>query len=457
MERLPVRPPVRLMSADRSPIRPASPRRRAAFGLGAFAIVTGLAACSDSSPTSTTTKKMSVAAAAYVDTALAFEDTVFYYHAKVNFPTQKAAVRDSGNRSGAQKLDAVLYDVVDYSIDPFLRNAGDQHSDFFRPDEAPGTVDNPTDARFQVSGLILPSSAGARPTAPVAYVWFPTYDGRNDSGRADSTQAVIRALDQQNPCGWVLDQRFNYGGQPTAMMAGLNPLLGDAPASSPQHGFAGWVDFENARYYLFVQNGVAGAYDPTAPAGMAVDTQVVARNPYTLQRPNSPVAILTGPATASAGEWITLGFRGGPVPSRTFGAATYGVTTVPYNRTMSDGGFLNITAGLMMDRTGMTYGGQLVPDVAVAGPSYSALSPSAPATAPDPVIKAAVTWLQSLTACGGTVTPVFASAPHLSRSVGLEAARPAGTKPGAGLRRISRHWTSALMRRLAPAGITRQR
>ena len=432
--------------------RSPSSQRPAALGLGVFAVATGIAACSDSSPTSTTTKQLSTADAAYIDSALAFEDTVFYYHSKVNFAAQKTAVRDSGSRSGAQHFDSVLYDVIDYSINPFLRNAGDQHSDFFRPDEAPGAVNTPaSDPRFHVSGLMLPAAAGVRTANPVAYLWFPTYDGTNDRGRADSTQTVIRALDQNNPCGWVLDLRFNPGGQPTAMMSALNPLIGDTPVSRTQRGFGGWVDYDNVTVYLYTQGGVAGVYDPASGQSYP---EVQATSEYTLKRPNSPVAILTGPLTASAGELLTLGFRSGTVvPSRTFGEATYGVTTVPYNRTLSDGGFLNITAALMMDRNGQLYGGKLTPDQAVANaPAYNTLLPTQAGTNPDVVVRAAATWLQGLTACGGTTAAL--APPAYSRDI--SAAAPPALKSGFDVRRVSRHWSTRLMRALAPGAYTRR-
>ena len=422
---------------SRPAIGSASPQRRAALGLGVFAVATGTAACSDTaSPTAAGNKTMSASAAAYLDTALGFENEVFYFKSKINFPAQQSAVRDSGNRTGSRgpKNDTLYYGPVEYSIDPFLRNAGDQHSDFFPPSEAPGLVDNPpNDPRFQVSGLMLPTAAGVRSGSPVAYVWFPTYDGRNDNGHADSTQTVIRTLDQNNPCGWVLDLRFNPGGQPTAMMAGLNPLIGDTPVSQTQRGFGGLVDYTNSTAYLYTIGGRAGFYDPS---NGQFDEQVRASSPYTLKRPNSPVAILTGPLTASAGEWITLGFRGGPVPYRTFGEPTYGVTTVPYGYSFADNGFLNITAGIMMDRLGNLYGGKLTPDQTVVGPSYTALLPSQAGTNPDVVVRAATAWLESLPACGGTTTT--AVAPSYARDA-IGGTAPA-LKPWTGAGRVSRHW-----------------
>ncbi len=439
------------MASDRSSFRPAPQgpalrRARGAVALGAFSTAVAAAACSSDAVTTGTVaaKPLSPSASAYVDTALSWESQVFYFKSKVNFPAQQSSVRDSATRTHSQGPgnDTLYYGVMDYSIDPFLRNAGDEHSAYFRPSEAPGTDAPASDPRFQVSGLMLPASAGVHTGTSVAYVWFPTYDGANDNGRADSTQTVIRTLDQNSPCGWVLDLRFNPGGQPTAMMAGLNPLIGDTPVSSTQHGFGGFVDFENSTAYLYTIGGHAGEYDPSN--GQFYE-QVRATNPYTLKRPNSPVAILTGPLTASAGEWITLGFKGGPVPYRTFGEPTYGVTTVPYGYSFADNGFLNITAGIMEDRLGNLYGGKLTPDQTVIGPSYRTLLPTQAGTTPDVVVQAATAWLESQTSCGGTATA--SAGPSFSRdALGVA---PAPLKPWTSAGRLSRHWLTQVPQHLA--------
>lgn len=424
------------MPSDRSLFRSAP--GRAAVGLSALASSALSTACTDKATgTGTGSATASASAVAYVDTALAFEDTVFYYRSRVNFPAQQSAVRDSLARTRSQGpgRDTLYYRPVDYSINPFLRDAGDEHSDFFRPSEAPGASDaSPTDPRFQVSGYLLPASAGVTTGNPVGYVWYPPYTGTTPVGHIDSTVAVIRTLDQSSPCGYVLDLRFNYGGSIFPMMAGLAPLFGNAPASSTLRGVGGWVDYTQATTVIFLQNGAVGAADASTGYSELV---YAATSPYTLKRANTPVAVLIDSLTASAGEFITLGFRGGPVPVRVFGEPSYGVTTTPYYHDFADGAFLNITAGVMMDRTGQLYGGKLTPDQYVVGTNFRSLLPSQAATTPDAVVTAAVAWLNTQPSCGGTSTA--ASAPSFSRDVTGTA--PA-LKPGRGVQRVSRYWSS---------------
>jgi hypothetical protein len=440
-------------------------RRPGAFrAAAAVAAATALAACGNDptgpglittpSPTSFTAQTpvagtiATTARAWYGDTVLTFEREVFYWEDRVNWAAQQAAIRP---RVSQARTFGDLWGAAEASIDPWLRQAGDEHSAYFPPTDAPGVVDAPAqDTRFLVSGTTLPAATGA---APLAYLWLPTYTGKNDEGRADSTQRVISTLDQSSPCGWVLDLRFNPGGTFSAMMAGINPIFGDAPASNTagQNGYGGLVDKTDARLLLYLQGGDAGLYDPESRRRYS---QVKTSTNYTLRRPNSPVALLIGPLTASAGELITLGYRGGPVPARSFGEPTYGVTTTPFGVYLRpDSGYLNITGGVMFDRTGQLYGGKLQPDELVTGYScrassdggcplarqnfgatYTRTSPT-PSAEVDPTLRAAMTWLRAQPAC--TNAPAAQRGPSFSREAAAAARLPGQVKPGLGAERVS--------------------
>ena len=402
------------------PFRPRLPLARVAPACAAGALA-ALAAC-DGGPTPPRDEPPNAAVArAYLDSALAWEQRYFYWAPRVNFPAQQRAVR--GRAAGLgwtySEADSAVWRVVEYSIDPWLRTAPpdgpDLHSIFFRPDVAPGRVDASPDPRNLPGGAALPGAPGE---PGLAYVWLPGFTGKNLAGRADSIQAVIRALDAAAPCGWVLDLRRNLGGYTDAMVAGIHPIMGDAPASRTQPGYFGDVDRDNARALYFVTGGRAGLYDPARDEQV---TYVRVTRPYALRRPGSPVALLVGPATASASEAITLGFRGGPVPNRSFGEPTYGLTTGPYGTYLKpDDGFLNITATIMFDRTGRLYGGKLQPDeLVVTGPNafkYHQLTPT-PDPA-DPVVGAAAAWLRRQPACGGAPAAAGRSEAALSREPG---------------------------------------
>lgn len=81
----------------------------------------------------------------------------------------------------------------------------------------------------------------------------------------------------------------------------------------------------------------------------------------TLKNGGAPVAILTGPDTASAGEGVVVAFKGRP-HSRQFGRPTFGVSTSPDGYDLGHGAILYVTIARQMDRTGRTYDGPIQPD-----------------------------------------------------------------------------------------------
>ena len=125
-----------------------------------------------------------------------------------------------------------------------------------------------------------------------------------------------------------------------------------------------------------------------------------------------------------------LAFRGVSYPVRTFGASTYGVTTAPYGAYMyeldpgADSSYINIVGAIDVDRTGQVWGGSIPPTVAVSGPSGATVEPATSSSA-DPVVLAATQWLQTQTACGGTVVGQRSEvpAPLFSRMPATTAAR----------------------------------
>jgi C-terminal processing protease CtpA/Prc len=115
---------------------------------------------------------------------------------------------------------------------------------------------------------------------------------------------------------------------------------------------------------------------------------------YTLQRPEPPVAVLTSGATASSGEAIVVAFRGRPA-TRSFGEPTNGVPTGNAFRPLPDGAVINLTGVVDADRTGQTYDDRIPPGELVP------IDWTAFATEDDPVLRAAIAWLQAQPACQG--------------------------------------------------------
>jgi carboxyl-terminal processing protease len=228
-----------------------------------------------------------------------------------------------------------------------------------------------------VDGDHLPQ--GRRRGGHIGYIVLPSgpAPGINDEYAA-IMQQIIQDIDRTPTCGWVVDLQHNQGGALDPMVLGVGPILGDgeAGASIPVGGPPIPWSYRDGVYHH-------GTY-----------TEVLT-TPYTLKQPFPPVAVLTSGDTASAGEAVALSFRGRS-GSRSFGAATAGVPTGNSTHYLSDGAAIILTTSLEADRTSHVYGltERIAPDQLVANPD-----PRTMGTDADPVLRAAVAWLQTQSGC----------------------------------------------------------
>jgi C-terminal processing protease CtpA/Prc len=100
----------------------------------------------------------------------------------------------------------------------------------------------------------------------------------------------------------------------------------------------------------------------------------------------APVAVLTGPRTASSGEATVLAFRG-RAQTRSFGQPTAGVSTANVVRRLVDGSALVLTTSVMRDRNGHGDGRKIAPDQATVGDATT--------------VAAAEAWLLAQPTCKG--------------------------------------------------------
>jgi C-terminal processing protease CtpA/Prc len=190
---------------------------------------------------------------------------------------------------------------------------------------------------------------------------------------AERVQNVIRELDQNKVRGWILDLRVNGGGNMWPMLAGVGPILGEGEVGS-------FISASGAVKWRY-QDGKSMIY-------MNVSSQVV--TPYRVKVENPPVAVLTDEFTASSGEAIVIAFKG-RAKTHFFGMPTRGVPTANEPFKLSDGAVLNLTTALEADRTGKQYDSKILPDTEIKTDWLWF------GTDDDPVIKAAVKWLESQT------------------------------------------------------------
>ncbi len=174
--------------------------------------------------------------------------------------------------------------------------------------------------------------------------------------KEDETQFVlegvngIRTVDATKRCGWVLDLRRNSGGFPWNMLLAMAPLLGTGD-------IGGIIDGDNKIEKIAVAYSTSGATSAITLNGSPV---AVANTGYKLS-PDIPIAVLTSPGTASAGELAVVTLRGRS-NVRVFGEKTFGVPSGNLGITLPDGSFVAVTSTYDVDRTGRVYGEALVPD-----------------------------------------------------------------------------------------------
>ncbi|MGB3850609.1 MAG: S41 family peptidase [Tunicatimonas sp.] len=220
----------------------------------------------------------------------------------------------------------------------------DNHSFFLKPDgtgfSGEGTVR--CDAE-QVPDASVPQGVG--------YVRIGSFSGSSQEATAfaKAIQDRVRLADDADLMGWIVDLRGNTGGNMWPMLVGVGPILGEGVVGH-------FVDPDGSQFAWRYQNG--------ASSGNGFVISEVAE-PYSLIEANPKVAVLLDNNVASSGEAVAIAFIGRE-NTRSFGEATCGLSTANARFELSNQAELYLTVSYMADRNLNTYGGQLLPDVAVS-------------------------------------------------------------------------------------------
>lgn len=286
-----------------------------------------------------------------------------------------AAVREKAFQmaDGAQSPNET-YPAIYY----MMQEAGGKHSNF----NPPASVEQIQ----QASANDSPSARGKLLLSKIGYIeieYFRSVNIEEGVKYADALRQIIRDLDNQGACGWIVDLRQNAGGNMWPMLAGIGPLLGSGKAGS-------FIDPDG--------NEITWAYeDGKALIGGEVSMQV-SGEAYHLKNETPPVAVFTGSLTGSSGEAIAVSFIGRP-QTRSFGQYTAGYSTSNQIFELSDGAWMILTTAIFADRTGRTYGGPIQPDQIIEE-TYEYITIDN-----ELIFQPAVDWLMAQPACGGTGLP----------------------------------------------------
>lgn len=177
--------------------------------------------------------------------------------------------------------------------------------------------------------------------------------GRNNPAYVDALQQSIREFDKAGACGFVVDLRFNTGGNMWPMLAGIGPLLGAKRVGSFRYSNGMIQDW----YYQEAQAWAGMSEPPTEPGYSGRGSKAA----HKVKQSDVPVALLLSRKTASAAEAVVVAFMGRK-NVRTFGDSTTGMNTMNANFALPDGAEMIITAGLNRDRKGQEYSLKIAPD-----------------------------------------------------------------------------------------------
>jgi carboxyl-terminal processing protease len=298
----------------------------------------------------------------YIETVLKFAQEEFLHKTNVNWSEVRTHVFELAREA---RTSGDTYPALNWLADHLNSFLYMPHSFFVEPSR--NSLQSPPDA---------PAPRGQRLGSDCGYVWLPALLGENvngDRSYSEVLQEVIASIDLESTRGWIVDLRENSGGNCWPMLAGIAPILGEGKCGE-------FVNIEGGRYPWSIRSGSSICNEHVVSS--------VCGTPYTLQKPNPPVAILLGPITASSGEIVAVAFTGRAF-NRSFGVNTSGFSTSNDSRLLEDGACFVLTTLDIADRTGRTYGGPLEPDEIVEG-GWNLLEPEK-----DACVQRALAWLES--------------------------------------------------------------
>lgn len=277
-----------------------------------------------SGPPSAEAKRVLDAAFSAVKSGSYWRDTVTWSVVEPEF-----WARAEGARTTDEAYPAIQY---------LLSRLGDHHSTAMPPSAVKAMS-----APLSADGTLPPGSVPEVKTLDggIGYVLVPAFANPDSEVGAEFSVTIQSGLLRAAPaaaCGWIVDLRTNGGGNMWPMLAGLKPFLGSGPLGSFQT-----PDGKRVNPWI--------ARSSDMPPALAV-------------LESAPVAVLTGPITASSGEAVTIAFRGRP-RTRSFGQPTRGLANANSTIRLPDGGLIALMTSVDVDRDGKVYGYKVDPDVIV--------------------------------------------------------------------------------------------
>lgn len=181
---------------------------------------------------------------------------------------------------------------------------------------------------------------------------------------------AVNKLARHNVTGWIIDLRYNGGGNMHPMMSGIAPLVGDGVVGS-------LVNLNNDKLFDWEIKNSNFVYD-------GYQAVTLPNNIKFKEQPR--VAVLTSRWTVSSGEIVATTLKGRP-NTRFFGETTGGYTTNDGWDVIGNEVILVISTGIYCDRNGTVYEKNIPVDVEVP---FAIV----PETEKDECVVQAIKWLK---------------------------------------------------------------
>ena len=174
----------------------------------------------------------------------------------------------------------------------------------------------------------------------------------------DTIGTQLKALDAQQPKGWIIDLRENDGGSIFPMIWHFADLI-DVDSTYSVVDRAGVGSKQNVR--------MNNLNDQDQKMAKLFDLEYDKVPPIAIKNKNVPIVLLVSRFTSSSGEFFAAHFKG-QKNATVMGQTTSGKTSANDQFAVGNNYMINLTTSVIKDRTGKLYGiGEgIKPDVPVA-------------------------------------------------------------------------------------------
>lgn len=286
-----------------------------------------------------------------LDTVISKSKEISYYAKTVDWDSLSTKMYEAAE--GAQEIDDLkpafeillnglrdhhghIRNTSDYAIiASFTAHKNSRNKDNREYDPEIWKIVNDVDSRYEYA--LLPNQIGYLRIVGVG----PNIDGQKEVERIRSS--LIELCDKKVN-KWIVDLRYNGGGNINVMLAGIAPLLDTKTVVT--------IQGENKSIIASAENRKNNFWYRGSNV-FPIDEKRRIRNPK--------IAVLTSRWTTSSGEFVAVAFKG-QKNTRFFGEATDGKTTENSWEIINNEIALVISTGIYCDRDGNAYTENVKPD-----------------------------------------------------------------------------------------------